>query len=378
MEWLPTVDSEHLEPVLASWSNLGRPYHLLALLPEAQSDKVALLQSVCRAWGIPVAGAIFPELIVGSTLSTSGAVLLRVVSAPPPFLLSDVSRPEAVGTTAAALGAYVEENLRDEDEGTLFCTFDVLVPNIGTHLDAWYLRMADRVRYVGANAGNERFAPAPCLFDADRFLGDGLLVQLLPNHPGACLEHGYRVPKRITAATSAVDNRIVQIDWRPALDVYRELMREEYGVHIDETNFYDHAVHFPFGIIRADGEVVVRIPVALGEDGSIVCVGEMPANSVLTLLDARSGSDLAPAKVASGLKELRTGTAGTDTLVFYCAGRRLHKGDGVTAELEELRRDADAERLYGAVSLGEIGQSRDGGYPLFHNATLVGVPWPNR
>jgi len=36
-------------------------------------------------------------------------------------------------------------------------------------------------------------------------------------------------------------------------------------------------LHFPFGIIRANHEVLVRIPVALEEDGSLFCVGEVPA-----------------------------------------------------------------------------------------------------
>ena len=44
MEWLRTVDSEPLESVLASWNNRGQPFHLLVLLPEAESGKVALIQ----------------------------------------------------------------------------------------------------------------------------------------------------------------------------------------------------------------------------------------------------------------------------------------------------------------------------------------------
>lgn len=377
--WIESIDDANLDLAVNDWRRDGWPFHLLALLPEAEAAKIERLQDYCRRQGLAVAGALFPELIVDDRMGLPGAILIRVVDAPPPLLLPAVSSPEAVPRTAEALAAYVEAHLSDDDEqAALFTIFDALVPNIATHLDAWYLRLADRVRYFGVNAGNERFMPAPCLFDGERCLGDGLLVQLLPEHPGACLEHGYGVPETMITATSAEGNRIVQIDWRPALDVYRELMQRQYGVAIDRDNFYSHAVHFPFGVMRADGEILVRIPVALDADGGIVCVGEIPANAVLTLLDARSGSALAPAHLAEQLRAAGLGAAPAELLVFYCAGRRLHMGSAVAGELAEIMRQTGARRLLGALSLGEIGGARAGGYPLFHNATLVGMPCPAR
>lgn len=32
--------------------------------------------------------------------------------------------------------------------------------------------------------------------------------------------------------------------------------------------------------------------------------------------------------------------------------------------------------VFGALSLGEVGNSHGHGYPHFHNATIVGLPWP--
>jgi hypothetical protein len=233
------------------------------------------------------------------------------------------------------------------------------------------------VRYFGVNAGNERFVSEPCLFDGKRFVANGLLLQLLPGHPGACLEHGYGVPAQAITATSASGNSIVQIDWRPALEVYRDLMREQYGVAIDRENFYSHAVHFPFGILRADGEVLVRIPVALGDKGEIICVGEIQPNSLLTLLDARAGSGKAATALARDLAQLGVAPGG-DLALFYCAGRRLHIGEGLGDELSAVKLETAAAQVAGALSLGEIGGARSDGYPLFHNATLVGVPWARR
>jgi hypothetical protein len=363
--------------VITEWRKVSTDFHLIALLPEAESASVALLQAICREAAVPLGGAVFPELINGSELIRSGALLLRVDAAPPPLLVEGVADSAGMQRVADQLAGYVEGNLDESEEASLFCIFDALTPNIGTHLDAWYLRLADRVRYFGVNAGSERFVSAPCVFDGERFAADAVLLQLLPDHPGACLEHGYGVPENFITATSAHGNCIAQIDWRPALDVYRELMQLQYGVAIDRGNFYTYAVHFPFGILRADGEVLVRIPVALDDNGGIICVGEIPPNSVLALLDARAASTQSAAALAQGLTDMCGSLRGKDLLLFYCAGRRMHMGAAMVAELDAIARHTAAGRLLGALSLGEIGGSRAGGYPLFHNATLVGVPWPN-
>ncbi|HEY0844525.1 MAG TPA: FIST C-terminal domain-containing protein [Noviherbaspirillum sp.] len=374
--YLESPAPDALEALLAQWKAAFPAFSVLALVPEADAAAVPQLQAACNAAGVSLGGAIFPALLLESGTVHKGAILLPLVGAPPPLLVEAVSQPDAVPALAARLADFVDTLLGDsEDDATLFCIFDALVPNIATHLDAWYLALADRVHYTGVNAGSESFQPMPCLFDNRRCLGDGVLLQLLPGHTGAALEHGFQTPEQVITATSASGNRIVQIDWRPALEVYRETMASQYGVAIDRDNFYTYAVHFPFGILRADGTVLVRIPVALDQSGGILCVGEIPPNAVLALLDARSGAGRAAPMVARDLAAMPGGLP-RNLLTFYCAGRRMHMGnDGMQRELVELIRLTRQPHLFGALSLGEIGAAGCGGYPLFHNATLVGIPW---
>ncbi|WP_420474416.1 FIST signal transduction protein [Noviherbaspirillum sp. ST9] len=374
--YLESLTASAVDETVARWRETFPAFSVLALLPEAEAAAVPLLQHACMQAGIGLAGAIFPALVLETGGVQNGAILLPLVGAPAPLLVEDVSRPEAVERLAERLAGFIDELLGEsEQEATLFCIFDALIPNIATHLDAWYLALADRVHYAGVNAGSERFVPIDCLFDNTRCIAGGVLLQLLPGHTGAALAHGFDVPEQVTTATSATGNRVVQIDWRPALEMYRETMAAQYGVAIDRDNFYSYAVHFPFGILRADGTVLVRIPVALDDAGGIFCVGEIPPNSVLLLLDARSGAGRAPVLLAEDL----AGTASRgahNLLTFYCAGRRMHMGEqGMRQELADLARRTGQPHLYGALSLGEIGESGCGGYPLFHNATLVGIPW---
>lgn len=372
LNWLPSPTPSSLEALIQRLP--ARNVHLLAFVAEKDKALVADLQAACNAQSVVLAGAIFPELLADGNRCPNGMLIATISGSPAPLLLPDVARAEVVDATTKRLADYVETTLEDDQDAALFCIFDALVPNIGTHLDAWYRTLADRVTYFGVNAGSETFQPMPCLFDNHQQIGDGVLIQLLVNHPGACLNHDYAMLETHFTATSAEGNRVVQIDWKPPLEVYRDLMRSGYGVEINKDNFYQYAVHYPFGIVRADGEVLVRIPVALAEDGSIYCVGEIPPNSMLTVLDAGASFGLTPGRMAADLKSQGTPVADEDLLLFYCAGRRMHLGDRMPAELVAVQRATDARHVYGALSLGEIGGAHSGGYPLFHNATLVAVP----
>ncbi len=380
MHYFPVLDDAAIQAMLDSWRTACPAMGVLALLPEAEQGGAERLQAICARGKTPLVGAIFPALIESGEFRAQGVWLLRFDTMPYVALHENLPH-DAAGAAQAAerIGSQVRAQIDDNPQVTLFLLFDSLVPNISTLLDEIYLQLANRVHYVGANAGSETFQPMPCLFDNERIIQNGVLLMLLQPHLGATLAHGYNAPPKMISATSTDGNRIKQIDWRPAFDVYQELVRAQSGVEVTRENFYQHAVHFPFGIIRANHEVLVRIPVALEEDGSLFCVGEVPANAVLTLLEApKVDSPQTLQTLVKGLGTLNGDLAGSELLLFYCAGRRLHLGlEAATGELHQFSLLTKASSVAGALSLGEIGSSLQWGYPLFHNATLVATRWNN-
>ena len=280
MHFFSTLDEAAVEALLDAWRAAHPQMGVLALLPEAEHGAVEHLQAICARRAVPLVGAVFPALIESGEFRAQGLWLLRLDVMPYVALHEDLPH-DAAGAALAAeqIGGQLRAQITGDVPVTLFLLFDALVPNISTLLDELYVQLANRVHYVGANAGSETFQPIPCLFDNARTIQNGVLLMLLQPHLGAMLAHGYGAPPKMISATSTEGNRIWQIDWRPAFEVYQELVRAQSGVEITRENFYEHAVHFPFGIIRANHEVLVRIPVALEDDGSLFCVGEVPANA---------------------------------------------------------------------------------------------------
>ncbi|MGE5471702.1 MAG: FIST signal transduction protein [Bacteroidota bacterium] len=367
-----------IEQALQAWPLENMRGGIFALLPEAEKDQLPLLQAACRAQGIALVGAIFPALVVEQRFVADGAWLLPFDVMPPHFLLPAIN--DGAGAGVERIVTAVRDGLKALPAGaakpTLFLVFDSMVPNIASLLDGLYLELSNRVDYAGVNAGSETFQPMPCLFDGERAVGDCVLGLLLPGNVAVVLEHGFARPERAMSATSTDGNRIAMIDWRPAFAVYQEIIKAEYGIELTRDNFYQHAVHFPFGILRANGDVVVRIPVAIAEDDSLFCVGEIPENSVLVLLKApAAGGNGCIERLAGKLNDENGSLQGKPLLTFYCAGRRMHLGDAAPSELQALSAATGVAEMAGALSLGEIGSTVRWGYPMFHNATLVCAPW---
>jgi hypothetical protein len=347
---------------------------IFVMVAQRSSLEIPAIQSVCTEEGASLVGAVFPSLLMDGRFVDKGIIVTCLKAETTARLYFDVDKGDNVPAVRDDIVSWVEQDLADR-EGALFTIFDVAVPNISTHLDSWYRKLGDWVVYCGVNAGSETFHPSPCLFDNHRIVSSGLLAVLVPDHAGAIIRHGYRAPESVQTATTAANNKIVQIDWLPALPVYKDIVRTDFGIDITTQNFYQYSIHHPFGLLRADGEVLVRIPVEIAPDDGIVCAGEVPNNSILALLDSKTSTDVAQ-ELATALMTANPGLSDPTLVAFYCGGRLHQKGQqAAERELRDLMALTGAEHLYGAVSLGEIGTARSGGYPLFHNAAVVALPW---
>lgn len=363
------VDMDENRVMIESWKSSQPNCGVFALFSEIDSDHIPTLQKICKEVGLPLIGATFPELLFDSQFKNGGVILICIDNMPPHLLIENLSAPNQNLDEIAEKFVSI---FKPQQDSTLFMIFDGMLPNISTFLDTLFRHITDEFHFSGVNAGSETFQPMPCLFDNQRLIGNGLIALQMPNHPGSAIEHNYKALEHTFIATTTDNNRVSSIDWQPAFETYAKLIKEHYNVEITKDNFYEHSVHFPFGIIRADGQTLVRIPVALNDDGSLFCVGEIPENSLLTILHAiKPGST----ETVDHIKRQLPKQTNNIALGFYCAGRRMHLKNAAMDELKYWQDQFSPTVILGALTLGEIGSSQQGGYPLFHNATLVYMPW---
>lgn len=361
------ADTAALTQVIQDWKHTWPSLSLLALVPEAETTGVSVLQAVCRTLAVPLSGGIFPALLDAKGFRSSGVLLVCMPDNPGSFLLEEVQHHGAAHMRACIEQLQQAAAQGPDSHATLFLVFDAILPNIGTLLSYTHSALHRAPHYVGVNAGSETFQPMPCLFDGERLVQNGVLGLYFPQALLTAVHHAYEGSASQWRATSTKGNRIATINDRPAFEVYQEIIHQEYGIALTSANFYDYAVHYPFGLVTAV-DILVRIPVGLGEDNSIVCVGEIAPNSLLRLLKAPTLAE------SSCAHDLGTSLASTDArslLTFYCAGRRMHFGAEAIDEIAQIQQALPNAQICGALSLGEIDTLDGLDYPRFHNAAVV-------
>lgn len=377
--WHSSLDPAQLASSLQAWHADHPNERLLALLAEADREQLPNLQTACLHQGIELAGGVFPRLISDQGFVDHGVMLL-----PCPYGSQSALLRIHTGQDPAQTAQHMSERITqmlaawpaDQGKPTLFMIFDGMLPDIASILDALYLQLADQVFYGGVNAGSAQFQPIPCLFDQYQSMMHGVLCLLLPATANPVINHGYPAPEHTLTATATAGNRIFQIDWRPAFEAYQQIVKQQFGAELNRDNFYTFGVHFPLGIMLANQQLLIRVPVALEDDGSVFCVGEVPENAVLMMVQAPPvpGDDCVQ-QVLGTLQQRHGSLQGKNLLSFYCAGRSQHFGPAALEEIHGLIRHSQAASVTGALTLGEIGSPHEWGYPLFHNACITASVW---
>jgi len=157
-------------------------------------------------------------------------------------------------------------------------------------------------------------------------------------------------------------------------DVYRGVVERDMQVKMTPENFYQVAGAYPFALRKHEQEAVVRCAVAVGEGGSLVCVGDVPENAVLSILKGEPAQLVQAAGRAARDARPHDPSQVTHTLVADCISRAYLLGDRFPEEMaainEGLGASARACSPLGVLTLGEIA-SHGEGYLEYFNKTCV-------
>ncbi|GAB6057855.1 FIST signal transduction protein [Desulfonatronum parangueonense] len=315
----------------------------------------------------PVFGGLFPQIIHEQKNYETGTLLVGLPVVPDVAVLHGLSDPEADfdEQVEAIADQWDDGDLKNE---TLVVYVDGLSRRIAELVGALFNCFGLERNFIGGGAGSLSFVQKPCLLTPQGLLADAAVIVRLPMRSGIGVTHGWQPISESMKVTESDRNLIKTLDWRPAFEVYRELVEPHGGRTFREDNFFDIAKCYPFGINKLDSEVVVRDPLMVGPDGGLICVGEVPAGSFVRLLSGSPDSLIEAAGRARELAEKALpGGSGQAAFFIDCISRVLYLGDRIQ---DELANAAGNRPLFGALTLGEIANSGKD-YLEFYNKTSV-------
>ena len=326
------------------------------------SDQIDPALQACQK---PLFGGLFPQIIYQEEHLSRGTLVIGV------FADCEVCAIPGLSERESPLSSeHIEQLARvnSSRRQTMAVFVDGFATRICGLLDMLFEEFGFQFNYVGGGAGSLSFQPKPCVFTNQGLLQDAVVLAVI-NAPSAVgVAHGWTPISDPYKVTESSGNVIHSLDWRPAFEVYREIVEQHSGQVFDSENFFDIAKAYPFGLAKFGSEMVVRDPLSRQED-SLVCVGEVAEGAYGHVLHGNNESLLSAAEEAKRRARESFGNKDASAqLLMDCISRVLFLGDEFSAELKNVH--SPEAMMFGALSLGEIANCGDA-YLEFYNKTAV-------
>ncbi|MFP4155614.1 MAG: FIST signal transduction protein [Halothiobacillaceae bacterium] len=340
---------------------------LIILTADANDYDGAALDALLRDIDRPLMGGIFPQVVAESHSHEQGAVVIGLPHELSTCVIEGLSDPEADFEERIDVAcAHLDES------ATMIVLVDGLARRIAALVDAVYAVFGATTNFLGGGAGSLSFEQKPCLLTNQGRVMDAALIGTLNTRSALGVGHGWQTIDRDHRITRVSGNVIHEIDDRNAFEVYRDIVDQHAGAAITPENFFEIAQAFPFGINKLAGEMVVRDPIAVTEEGALVCVGELSEGDFVDVLTAdatqlvrAAGETAAKAREAAGEGEPKL------ALLFDCISRALFMQSHFHTEVDAVESVVGRDiPVCGALVLGEIANSGTG-YLEFYNKTTV-------
>jgi hypothetical protein len=242
-----------------------------------------------------------------------------------------------------------------------------------------------RAQLAGALTGDDLTLDRPKVLFGDELRDDCVVVTGLFTKTaiGIAARHGWAAVGPIRTVTRADGTHLVELDGRPALDVWLEDARRAGAIPPSDPKDLTLylANHYELGIadtstpriaIADDNrELIARAPFAIRADRAIRLSGSISEGTHVRVLHASRGDLLRASSEAAASAVLRAGSRVAGALVLACSGRLAALGDSFEEEPAGIRKCIDAP-IGGACVYGEIARNvRD--TDAFFNTTAVVV-----
>ena len=248
---------------------------------------------------------------------------------------------------------------------------DALAGHADVLVEEMTVATSGQYQFFGGGAGDNAQFSRTSVFLGRQVLNDAAVaLEILSEKPlGVGVQHGWTPASEALRATDAEGSRLVGINGFPAVvafEVHANATRQKFDRH-DPIPFFLHNV---IGIDTGAGHRI-RVPLAIKEDGSIICAAEIPRGSIIHIMKASSSSTVGAAEsaVESALAAMGPHKPGA-AIFFDCVATRLRMGQAFEDELEGVRRRLFGAQLMGCNTHGQIARA-PGQFEGFHNCTAV-------
>lgn len=312
-------------------------------------------------------GGIFPKILHDNTISDKGIVINTLKNVDHLTLITNISSGEF---------NIPKVNFDKNDDYSLVTYVDGLTSNISTYLNTLYENYGMKTNYFGGGAGSLSLKQKPCVFCKDGFFQDAAVICLMKMTSHIGVKHGWQKLDGPLIITKANKNTIQEINWKNPLESYKFIVEKDADIRFNNDNFFDIAKGYPFGIVKSDGECVIRDPLMTDGNGNLICAGEIKENTMVNIMKGENDSLINAAALAAE-ESSNNSTNPEKAIIIDCISRVLFLEDNFQKELDSINMVLKSKypeiSIGGALTIGEISSYGNGYLELYNKTCVVGL-----
>jgi hypothetical protein len=353
----PTGTIENLRSALSTMPG-ARSVQILGAVGNDWTPE--LLDPVLTTMEVPVFGGLFPGVIYDGDRYDRGTVLIGH-DAIASVAVVDCEHPD--GNVERWLPAL-------QSSKTVVTYVDATCPT-GPLTDALFRELGAGPAWLGGGAGSLDFVRRPVILTPEGLRAGVAVLAGFDTSTRLGVTHGWQAFSEPMLVTEAEGNDIVSIDWRPAFEVYREVVESHSGRSFDRDGFYALASTYPLMLERFGAEGIVRDPLTALPGGRLRCAGDVQPNATIRVAHGEFSDMLGAAH--SARETSSAGGVSTDSLALTidCISRALLLGDRLKDELAALRLPGLPQ--LGALTIGEVASTGDRFLEVHNKTTVLAV-----
>ena len=248
---------------------------------------------------------------------------------------------------------------------------DALTGHTDTLVEEMTLQTAGNYRFFGGGVGDDGRFSRTHVFAGVRAFSDAVVaLEILSDKPvGVGVAHGWEPTGPGLRVTEADGMKLVSLNGLPACEAFGEHALRT-GQAFDRADPMPFFLHNVLGIQNPDG-YRLRVPLALQDDGSVMCAAAVPEGAIVSFMKTSNDSALQAARAATtaAIKALEGNKPGA-AIVFDCVATRLRMGGEFQDELAACAKILAPAGFVGCNTYGQIARA-EGQFGGFHNCTAV-------
>jgi hypothetical protein len=303
-------------------------------------------------------GAIFPKIIYKNNSYNNGFLLIELRENTQVLFFENINETTFIDNqfefTKSIISIF-------DGFSTFSCKFlEELFENIKLHTNI-----------VGGGAGLLNKPRGKNIFSNDGIFLDSAFVILLEKKMDLGIGHGWKYLEGPFIATKTKENTIEEIDYENAFDVYKKVVEEDCKKIITKDNFLEISMCYPLGIVKFNGESLIRDPIEIDEYGNMRLAGDIKTNTIFNILKGDKQELITAAVQAAKESSINC----NEIFLFECITRLQFLADSFDIEIEQILNSTNIENIYGIFSVGEVGNNGDRYINILNKTSVMSQIW---